>query len=630
MTASNILHLYRNEFDNPRDQHYHHFTPDGQEVLSTQAFFDRTASLARGLEKLGIGRGDRVMLLSDNRPEWHMADLAVVDLGAVDTPVYGTLNPDQVAFQAKDSGAMAAVVENPDQMAKFLEVKDQCPDLQHLIQIEGPTASGVISMNEVIDSGGEADAGDLFWQRADKVKAEDVLTLIYTSGTTGNPKGVTLTHDNLVSNVLAAFHRAPVGPDDLALEFLPLCHVFERMLGYLYMYRAPSKAYCSVYHVGDLVAEIKPTVFAGVPRFYEKVYDKIMDKVNHRSTGASGTVQLGGGQGPRGAYPRTLAGQATREASDTVSPTGWCCPRSAMGLGGRVRFCVSGGAPLPEIRQRVLPLDRRPDPRGVRAHRNLAGDRRSTAPMPGMTRIGTDRQGHRPGSRCKIADDGELCVKGANVMSGYWNLPEKTAEVFDDDGYFLTGDIAEVDQRRVHQDHRPQKGPHRHRRRQERRRAAHRERAQALAPHRQRGPHRRSPALHHRADLAQHRRSSRAGRRPAASRYESIEELTKHPELVKPATRKVIRGHQQAEPRPVRADQEARGAAADAVHRRRSPDPDPQSQTAGGREGLHRAHRGPLRRVVPRSQTTRRRRPWAGVVVFGHRRQREHALVVAE
>jgi long-subunit acyl-CoA synthetase (AMP-forming) len=122
VTESNILHLYRKELDKPRDEHYFHFSPEGQRVLSTGAFFERTANFASGLEKLGIGRGDRVMLLMDNRPEWHLSDLAIVDLGAVDTPVYGTLNPAQVAYQAKDSGAKAAVVEKPDQMAKFLEI----------------------------------------------------------------------------------------------------------------------------------------------------------------------------------------------------------------------------------------------------------------------------------------------------------------------------------------------------------------------------------------------------------------------------------------------------------------------------------------------------------------------------
>lgn len=441
MAESNILHLYRKEFDRPRDEHYFHFSPEGQRVLSTSAFFERTASFASGLEKLGIGRGDRVMLLSDNRPEWHLSDLAIVDLGAVDSPVYGTLNPEQVAFQVKDSGAKAAVVENPDQMAKFLEIKSDCPDLEHLIQIEGPTAPGVLAMAEVLDSGASGDAGDLFWQRADKVKAEDVLTLIYTSGTTGNPKGVTLTHDNLVSNVLAAFHRAPVGPDDLALEFLPLCHVFERMLGYLYMYRALSKAYCSVYHVGDLVAEIKPTVFAGVPRFYEKVYDKIMDKVNHAPPVRRALFNWAVGKG-RDAYPKVLAGETPGGLGYGLADK-LVLSKVREGLGGRVRFCISGGAPLPSFVNEFFHSI------GVRILEGYGLT--ETSPVvgvngadPGMTRIGTIGKAIRD-VEVKIADDGELCIRGPNVMTGYWNLPEKTAEVFDDDGFFLTGDIAEID-----------------------------------------------------------------------------------------------------------------------------------------------------------------------------------------
>ena len=441
MTESNILHLYRKEFDAPRDEHYFHFSPGGQRVLSTGAFFERTAHLASGLEKLGIGRGDRVMLLSDNRPEWHMADLAVVDLGAVDTPVYGTLNPAQVAYQAKDSGARAAIVENADQMAKFLEVKDQCPDLEYLIQIEGPTAAGVLAMDEVVDSAAGGDAGDLCWQRAEKVKAEDVLTLIYTSGTTGNPKGVTLTHDNLVSNVLASSHRAPVDSSDLCLEFLPLCHVFERMLGYLYMYRSGSKAYCSVYHIGDLVSLIKPTVFAGVPRFYEKVYDKIMDKVNHAPPVRQALFNWALGKG-RDAYPKVLAG-------DTPGGLGYgladklVLSKVREGLGGRVRFCVSGGAPLPSFVNEFFHSI------GVRILEGYGLT--ETSPViavngakPRMTRIGTVGKAIRE-VEVKIAADGELCVKGPNVMNGYWNLPEKSAEVFDGDGFFLTGDIAEID-----------------------------------------------------------------------------------------------------------------------------------------------------------------------------------------
>ncbi len=441
MSESNVLHLYRNEVDAPREEHYIHFSPEGQRVLSTTAFFERTAALAGGLEKLGIGRGDRVMLLSDNRPEWHMADLAVVDLGAVDSPVYGTLNPAQVAYQAKDSGAKVAVVENAEQMAKFLEIKDSCPDLEHLIQIDGPTGDGVLAMDEIIDSGSDGSSGDLFWQRADKVKADDVLTLIYTSGTTGNPKGVTLTHDNLVSNVLASKERARMTQADLALEFLPLCHVFERMLGYLYMYVAATKSYCSVYHVGDLVAEIKPTVFAGVPRFYEKVYDKIMDKVNHAPPIRRALFNWAVGKG-RAAYPDVLDGREPGGFGYGLADK-LVLSKVREGLGGRVRFCISGGAPLPpfvnvffhSIGVRIL------EGYGLTETSPVVG---VNGTDPGMTRIGTIGKAIDKVD-CKIADDGELCVKGPNVMTGYWNLPEKTAEVFDEEGYFLTGDIAEID-----------------------------------------------------------------------------------------------------------------------------------------------------------------------------------------
>lgn len=441
MTEKNVLHIYRKEFEANREEHYLHYSPTEQRVMSTATFFSMTAGLASGLEKLGIGRGDRVMLLSDNRPEWHIADLAVVDLGAIDTPVYGTLNPEQVAFQAKDSGARAAIVENPEQMAKFLEIKDDCPDLEHLVQIEGPTADGVVSLAEVIDSGADGNSEDVFWQRADMVSPEDVLTLIYTSGTTGNPKGVTLTHDNLVSNVLAAFRRAPVGPDDLALEFLPLCHVFERMLGYLYMYRQLSKAYCSVYHVGDLVAEIKPTVFAGVPRFYEKVYDKIHDKVNHAPPIRQALFNWALSKG-RAAYPAVLEGRSPgglgyRLADKIV------LSKVREGLGGRVRFCISGGAPLPTFVNEFFHSI------GIRILEGYGLT--ETSPVvgvngadPGMTRLGTIGKAI-DGVEVKIAADGELCVRGPNVMTGYWNQPDKTAEVFDDDGFFLTGDIAEID-----------------------------------------------------------------------------------------------------------------------------------------------------------------------------------------
>ncbi len=442
-TEKTILDLYRHDVDNPRPKHYYYYYPGGHRTISTEDFFRRTAALASALEGLGVAKGDRVMLLSGNRPEWHMVDLATVDLGAADVPIYGTLTAEQVAYQAQDSGAKVAVAEDAEQMAKFLEIRDQCPDLEHLIKIDGTPAEGVQGMDEVIATGDTDSSQELFWQRAQKVSEDDLLTLIYTSGTTGKPKGVSLTHRNLVQNVLPSALRAPLDKDDFCLEFLPLCHVFERMLGYLYMAKATTKAYCSVYHVGDLVSEIRPTVFAGVPRFYEKVYDKVIGAVS----GASGLRQAlfhwAQGVGER-ATPALLAGKAPsdlgfgyRLADKLV------LSKVRAKLGGQLRFCVSGGAPLPQFVNEFF------HSMGIRILEGYGLT--ETSPViavngfgPGDTRLGTVGKALE-NLEVKIAEDGELLVKGPSITAGYWNLPEKTDEVFDDEGFFHTGDIAQIE-----------------------------------------------------------------------------------------------------------------------------------------------------------------------------------------
>ncbi len=279
MPARTVLDFYRNEVSSPRGEHYSHWTPAGRRVLTTHQFFDRTAALSSALADLGVGSGDRVMLLSDNRPEWHMIDLATLSLGAVDVPIYGTLTSEQITYQVKDSGAKVVVAENPEQMAKFLSIKKKCRSLEHLIQIEGPADKGVHVFDDLLESGDSGDNETAFWDRAAGVQPGDLMTIIYTSGTTGEPKGVMLTHDNLVQNVLYTANRVPVSREDLVLEFLPLCHVLERMIGYVCMYKELSKAYCSVYHVGDLITQIGPTLLTGVPRFYEKIMQKVTDKV---------------------------------------------------------------------------------------------------------------------------------------------------------------------------------------------------------------------------------------------------------------------------------------------------------------------------------------------------------------
>lgn len=444
MTEKTILDLYRHDFDSPRESHYRHHYPGGSTAFSTSDFFRQTAALSKALTELGIDSGERVMLLSENRPEWHQVDLATVALGAADVPIYGTLTPDQIAYQVADSGALVAITENAAQTQKFLEIRDRCPELQHIIQIEGDTESGVLSLDEVVQPQLDADLEGWFWDRAAKVEEKNLLTLIYTSGTTGKPKGVMLTHRNLVQNVLASAPRIPFPKTSLALEFLPLCHVLERMVGYIYMWRATNKAYCSVYHVGDLIAEIKPTVIVGVPRFFEKVYDKIMQKVS----GASGVkrslfnwaVDTG-----REASRRRLTGKSIDGLFATKLR--WAdklvLSKIREGMGGRLEISVSGGAPLPLFVAEFFHALEMPILEGY----GLT----ETSPVlsvngssPGMCRLGSVGK-PIDNVEIKIAEDGEILAKGPNIMTGYWNMPEKTAEVFTEDGYFCTGDIGDID-----------------------------------------------------------------------------------------------------------------------------------------------------------------------------------------
>jgi long-chain acyl-CoA synthetase len=444
MTERTVLDFYRHEVDSPRSEHYAHWTPDGRRTLSTEQFFHRTAAFADSLTELGVEAGDRVMLLSDNRPEWHMVDLAALSLGAIDVPIYGTLTPEQITYQVKDSGAKVAVVENSEQMDKFLTVRKKCRALEHLVQIDGPVEPEVLAFDDLLEADAFADAEADFWDRASRVRPDDLMTIIYTSGTTGEPKGVMLTHDNLVQNVLHTANRVPVSREDLVLEFLPLCHVLERMIGYVCMWKELSKAYCSVYHVGDLISEIKPTLLTGVPRFYEKIMQKVTDHVagapavkralfnwaldlgKERSRLQLSGQDFGGMLAARHALADKLVLSKVRE-----------------GLGGRLRFCLSGGAELPIFVNEFFHA------LGVFIVEGYGLT--ETSPIvsanganPGEIRLGTVGKS-LDNVEIRLAKDGELLVKGPSVMKGYWNKPEQTAEVFTEDGFFCTGDIAEID-----------------------------------------------------------------------------------------------------------------------------------------------------------------------------------------
>jgi len=443
MTDRTVLDIYRHEVEAPRAEHYAHWTPAGRRVLSTEDFFAKTCALADALVELGVAAGDRVLLLSDNRPEWHMVDLAVLDLGAIDVPVYLTLTAAQLAYQVNDSGAGVAVAESPTQMAKLLEIRAECPSLRHLIQIEGDPADGILEF-EALAAGEEGGAEGRFWDRAATVDDQKLATIIYTSGTTGEPKGVMLSHHNLVQNATFTNRRLSGDRTDLALEFLPLCHTAERLAGYCYMQHSMSKAYCTVEHVGGLFARIAPTIFFAAPRVYEKVYQKVIEKVESSSPVKRSLFHWALGVGGE-ANDCRIAGDAPgfilalkHGFADRL-----VLSKVRGSLGGRVRLCITGAAELPKyvadfFHALGVPMV---DAYGLT----------ETAPVAviGSIEPGKIRRGWvgraLENLEVKLGEDGEVLVKGPSVMMGYWNKPEQTTEAFDPEGFLLTGDIGEMD-----------------------------------------------------------------------------------------------------------------------------------------------------------------------------------------
>ncbi len=440
-----ILDFYGREVQYARPDQYTRFTPEGTTVWSTEEFLETTAALAEALADLGVSRGDRVVLLSDNRPEWHMVDLAILDLGAVDVPFYPNLTPAQVAYQAADSGAKVAVAEDAGQMQKILEKRGELPELRHLIQVDGPAEDGVLLLGDLVEAHRGPGTVDRFWERAKEVRPEGLATIVYTSGTTGRPKGVMLSHRNFTSNVEAFVPRVPVTAEDLALEFLPLCHVFERTAGYAYMSVGCRRAYCATAVVADVIAHVAPNLFASVPRLFEKIHATIMAKVEaappvrkklfHWAVDTGWKVARLRLEGRR---PGPVLGLEHALADRLV------LSKIRAALGGRVRCCISGGAPLAQSLNEFFHAVGIPIQEGYGLTETSPGIGIAGS-APGENRLGAVGTALH-NIEVKLAPDGELLVRGPSVFSGYWNNPEATAEAFDREGFFRTGDIARIDE----------------------------------------------------------------------------------------------------------------------------------------------------------------------------------------
>ncbi|MFH1851483.1 MAG: long-chain fatty acid--CoA ligase [Candidatus Neomarinimicrobiota bacterium] len=406
-------------------------------------------ALAYGLAKLGVVPGDRVAILSTNQSKWALSDYAITGLGAATVTVYPTLIAHQIQYIVENSESRLIFAEDEEQVAKVMEFFGKSPVLKTIVVMNDKTGgeAGVIAFSDLIKTGKayRSEAGFDFKERALSIKPDDLLTLIYTSGTTGNPKGVMLSHKNLASNINDGRKAIDISEQDVFLSFLPLSHSFERMVGHL----AAFSANCTVYFAENMetvaanMLEVHPTVVVAVPRFFEKVHGRVLEKVSNDPAIRQKIFYWALGVGR----------QAAKYLTRGQKPTGFLATKFALAdklvfsklkerVGGKLRYFVSGGAPLSKD----------------------IGEFFASADIPilegyGLTETSPVITVNRPelykfgtvgctivGVEVRIAEDGEILCKGDNVMLGYYKNPEATAEAIDADSWFHTGDIGHLDE----------------------------------------------------------------------------------------------------------------------------------------------------------------------------------------
>lgn len=403
---------------------------------STEKFIDEADALSCGLIAKGIKKGDKVAIMSPNRPEWNICDFGIMQIGATQVPMYPTLAPNDIKFIAKDADIRIVFVSDKALYDKLNTVRERDGadfEIYSFDQIDG-----VPNWKDILNLGEQNRSFDLNEHRA-AINPEDLLTLIYTSGTTGTPKGVMLTHNNLVTNVIESSKLYPEG-FTRAISFLPLSHVFERMVLYMYFYLGISVYYAqSMDTIAADIADVKPHGFTTVPRLLEKVYDRIVEK-GSQLTGVKRKLfywalnlglnyEMDGKNGSWYGFQLKIANKLVFNK--------W-----RQALGGNIMAIVSGGAALQPRLARVFWAAGMPVLEGYGLTEtspviNVNGLRKGEAKFTTVGRTIKDVE-------VKIAEDGEILCKGPNVMKGYYNRPDLSAEVIDKDGFFHTGDIGEI------------------------------------------------------------------------------------------------------------------------------------------------------------------------------------------
>lgn len=403
---------------------------------SIQDFIEKGNLVSKGLLQLGVKPGDKIALISNNRPEWNMLDLGILQIGAIDVPVYPTISEQDYKFIFNDAEVSYCFVSDKELYDKVDSIRKEVPSFKELYVIED--IPGLKNWKEVLELGKSGNQEEVE-RIKDSIKSDDLATLIYTSGTTGTPKGVMLSHWNIASNSLASYERLPVDSNAKALSFLPVCHIYERMLMYLYVITGVSIYFAeSLETIGDNLKEVKPEVFSAVPRLLEKVYDKIIAK-GSELTGIKKAlffwaVSVGNKYEIHGksAFYNLQLGIARK-----LIFSKW-----QEALGGRTLAVASGSAALQPRLARIFLAAGIPIMEGYGLTETSPVVSVNCAENDGV-RIGTVGRPIKD-VEVKIANDGEILIKGPNVMMGYYKRPDLTAEVIDEEGWFHTGDIGEM------------------------------------------------------------------------------------------------------------------------------------------------------------------------------------------
>jgi long-chain acyl-CoA synthetase len=448
MPFQSICEVFYRSVDTFRKaEHLKHKKDGAWRAISSDELRDAVEETSMGLRALGVERGDTVAILSENRPEWAFADIATLCAGAADATIYPTLTAAQVHYILDDSESSVVFVSNAAQAAKVAEGRARLRRLQHVIRFDPAPVPDTLSLDELRAKGREALAAapGAVRSRAAGITRDDLATLIYTSGTTGDPKGVMLTHGNLLHNVLAAEKVFPMVTEEwTALSFLPLCHSFERTAGHNFMiHRGVSIAYAeSVEKVPENMGEVRPHIMCSVPRLYEKMYARVNEKVASDPPLRQRIFRWAIGVGREvfaHRVARTEAGAVLKAKLALADRLVFS--RIKARTGGRLELFISGGAPLA---------------REIAEFFGAAGmlvceGYGLTETSPVITCNRPDRV--KPGTvgipleevEVRIAADGEILTRGPHVMKGYFKRPEATAEAIDPDRWFHTGDIGFVD-----------------------------------------------------------------------------------------------------------------------------------------------------------------------------------------